>query len=118
LFPGREVLDVSDSGGDGSGDGRDDAGSDGDGRVDVPVDVEDALTQLLAEAAAAARRRDVDDVTAIVDTVETVTRNKVPAGFVRERLLYGCRRVERLADDEPLVAAEYLEAMERLVEVR
>jgi hypothetical protein len=115
LSPGREVPDVSGSGGDGSEDGRDEAG-DGDGRVDVPADVESALTQLLAEAAAAARRRDVDDVTAIVGTVETVTRNKVPAGFVRERLLYGCRRVERLADDEPLVAAEYLEAMERLVE--
>jgi hypothetical protein len=100
------------------GDGDDDDGDSGSDGVagDLPADVEAALTQLLSEAAVAARRRDVDDVTAIVDTVETVTRNKVPAGRVRERLLHGCRRVDRLASDEPLVAAAYLEAMERLVD--
>ena len=115
---------MSDSGEDGSEDGRDDRVEDDTGnehvdeesRADLPADVEAALTQLLAEAAAAARHRDVDDVVAIVDTVETVTRNKVPAGFVHERLRYGCRRVDRLVADEPLVAAEYLEAMERLVD--
>ncbi len=110
---------MSDSGEDGRDDRvEDDTGDDQTdeaSRATLPADVEAALTQLLAEAAAAARHRDVDDVVAIVDTVETVTRNKVPAGFVRERLLYGCRRVDRLVADEPLVAAEYLQAMERLV---
>lgn len=91
-----------------SGDG-DDVG------VDLPADVEATLTQLLAEAAAAARRREGEAVSAIVDTVETVVRNKVPAGLLCERLEHGCASVERLAVDEPLVAAEYLDAMERLV---
>jgi hypothetical protein len=82
---------------------------------DLPADVEETLAQLLAEAAAAARRRDVDETSALVDTVETVSRNKVPAERLRDRLLYGCRAVDRLVADEPLVAAEYLEAMARLV---
>jgi hypothetical protein len=89
--------------------GRSDAGT------DLPADVEATLGQLLAEAAAAARRREVDEVTAIVDTVETVVRTKVPAGDLRERLEHGCTTVERLVADEPLVAAEYLNAMERRV---
>ena len=86
------------------------------GEHDLPADVEATLSQLLAEAAAAARRRDVDEVSALVDTVETVSENKVPAAALRERLLHGCRVVGRLAADEPLVAAEYLEAMARLVD--
>ena len=83
--------------------------------IDLPADVEATLTQLLAEAAAAARRREGEAVSAIVDTVETVVRNKVPAGLLSERLEHGCASVERLVVDEPLVAAEYLDAMERLV---
>jgi hypothetical protein len=83
--------------------------------VDLPADVEVTLTQLLAEAAAAARTRDVEEVEAMVDTVRTVVRNKVPQEALRDRLLHGCRAVDRLVVDEPLVAAEYLEAMERLV---
>jgi hypothetical protein len=106
---------VVDRGRDGGADDGDDSDRDS-GGVDLPADVEATLTQLLAEAAADARLRDVEAVVAIVDTVETVTRNKVPPGPVRERLLHGCRRVDRLVGDEPLVAAEYLEAMERLVD--
>ena len=83
--------------------------------ADLPADVEATLTQLLAEAAAAARTRDVEEVEAIVDTVRTVVRNKVPQERLRGRLLHGCRAVDRLVADEPLVAAEYLEAMARLV---
>jgi hypothetical protein len=83
--------------------------------VDLPADVEATLTQLLAESAAAARTCDVEEVEAIVDTVRTVVRNKVPQEALRDRLLHGCRAVDRLVVDEPLVAAEYLEAMERLV---
>ena len=87
-----------------------------DGGTDLPADVDAALTQLLAKAAADARCHEVDAVIAIIDTVETVTQNKVPDKETRERLLHGCRRVRRLAEDEPLVAAEYLQSMERLVD--
>jgi hypothetical protein len=83
---------------------------------DLPADVEATLGQLLTEAAAAARRREADEASALVETVETVTKNKVPADSVRERLLHGCTAVDRLVADEPLVAAEYLSAMARLVE--
>ncbi|WP_380675131.1 hypothetical protein [Salinigranum sp. GCM10025319] len=111
--------DSADDGTDGdSGEGTDrndgvDADTNGD--ADLPADVEATLAQLLAEAAGAARRRDIEEVTAVVDTVETVSRNKVPAGDLRERLEHGCATVDRLVADEPLVAAEYLDAMERLV---
>lgn len=95
---------------------RDGPGSEDTTGADLPADVDAALTQLLSKAAADARRHEVDAVIAIVDTVETVTENKIPDGQVRERLLHGCRQVRRLAADEPLVAAEYLHSMERLVE--
>jgi hypothetical protein len=109
--------------------GHDDAGDDADDEraesdadadtggvgVDLPTDVEDTLTQLLAEGAASARRHDPDEVSAVIDTVSTVATNKLPAGDLRDRLLHGCATVDRLAADEPLVAAEYLDAMERLV---
>jgi hypothetical protein len=104
----REVATVSDRERD-----RDEPGESG---ADLPADVEATLLQLLAAAAADARCRDVDAVTAVVDTVSTVSRNKLPDGVLRDRLLHGCRRVDRLVADEPLVAAEYLEAMERLVD--
>jgi hypothetical protein len=45
-----------------------------------------------------------------------VTTNKGPAGDLKARLRHGCRRVERLAADEPLVAAAYCDAMRRRVE--
>ena len=83
--------------------------------VDLPADVETTLVQLLSEATEAAKARNLDEVSAIVDTVETVSRNKVPDDTLREQLVHGCTAVERLAADEPLVAAGYLEAMERLV---
>jgi hypothetical protein len=92
-----------------------DPDTDTDGGVDLPADVEATLAQLLAEAAGAARRRETEEVRAVVDTVGTVARNKVPAGDLRERLEHGCATVDRLVADEPLVAAEYLDAMERLV---
>ncbi|WP_152040874.1 hypothetical protein [Salinigranum salinum] len=108
--------DARDETGAGAGAG---AGAGNDDRIgtdaDLPADVEATLTQLLAEAAAAARTRDVEEVEAIVETVRTVVRNKIPQEALRDRLLHGCRAVDRLVVDEPLVAAEYLEAMERLV---
>ena len=96
-------------------DRTDDADPDANVDADLPADVEATLTQLLAEAAGAARRREAEEVRAVVDTVGTVARTKVPAGDLRERLEHGCATVDRLVADEPLVAAEYLDAMERLV---
>jgi hypothetical protein len=111
--PGDDAgADDADGADDGSG-GDGDTGADPD--IDLPADVEATLAQLLTEGGAAARRRDVTEVSAIVDTVETVARNKLPPGDLRDRLVHGCAAVERLAADEPLVAAEYLDAMERLV---
>jgi hypothetical protein len=97
-----------------SGHGTDDDGA-GAADRDLPADVEATLTQLLGSAADHARERDVESVRSLVDTVERVARNKVPEGPLRDRLLYGCATADRLAPDEPLVAAEYFEAMARLV---
>lgn len=94
---------------------------------DLPADVESVLSQLLAEAATAAEGGDVDTVGRVVDTVATVTTNKVPESPLRERLLFGCDAVDRLIGgvdpDDPLapargaVAAEYLRGMaDRVVE--
>lgn len=83
---------------------------------DLPSDVEATLSQLLSEAATAARSRDRETLDAVMESVETVTTNKVPAGDLKARLRHGCRRVERLAADEPLVAAAYCDAMRRRVE--
>lgn len=83
--------------------------------TDLPPDVEDALAQLLDEAAGAARARDRETLDAALSSVETLTANKVPEGDLRARLRHGCRRVDRLGDDEPLVAAAYCEAMRRRV---
>lgn len=88
---------------------------------DLPADVESVLSQLLAEAATAAEDGDVDTVVRVVDTVATVTTNKVPEGRLRERLLFGCQAVRRqivgVDPDSPFastrgaVAAEYLRRM-------
>jgi hypothetical protein len=83
--------------------------------VDLPADVEATLTQLLSEAAAAARNRETGDVSAVVDTVGTVARNKLPPCELRDQLEHGCAAVQQVVADEPLVAAEYLDAMERRV---
>ena len=82
---------------------------------DLPPDVKSTLSQLLAEAAEAARTRDRETLEAVMESVETVTENKVPESELKERLRYGCGAVERVADDEPLVAAAYCEAMRRRV---
>lgn len=83
--------------------------------TDLPTDVADALAQLLEEAAAAARARDRETLDALLSSVERVTTNKVPEGELKAQLRHGCRRVDRLGDDEPLVAAAYCEAMRRRV---
>lgn len=80
--------------------------------LDLPADVEATLTQLLAEGADAAEAGDDDTVAAVVGTVESVTRNKVPECDLRDRVLFGCETVQELLDDPDLaVAAGYLRAM-------
>lgn len=91
--------------------------------LDLPADVETTLAQLLAEGADAAEAGDGDTVAAIVGTVNSVTRNKVPDSELRSRLLFGCEAVRRLLDDpDPSaatarmhVAAGYLRAMRERV---
>ena len=83
--------------------------------TDPPPDVRDALRQLLAEAAAAARERDAGTADDILDTVARVAENKLPESDLRGRLLFGVERARGLAADEPLVAAEYCRAMRDLL---
>ncbi|MFC6989114.1 hypothetical protein ACFQJD_11085 [Haloplanus sp. GCM10025708] len=84
--------------------------------TDLPSAVRDRLLELLAEASDAARERREADVRTALDDVERLVRKSVDDEALAERLAHGCRAVEGLVDDEPLVAAEYLDAMERLVD--
>lgn len=77
--------------------------------------VRDRLAKRLDEASDAARERRQTDVRAALDDVERLTREGVDDELLAERLAHGRQAVERLVDDEPLVAAEYLDAMGRLV---
>lgn len=83
---------------------------------ELPPDVRATLTQLLESAAEDARTRDADSVRERLRRVETVTDTEIPAGSGKERLRHGVRQVRRTVETEPLVAAEYLAAMRRLVE--
>jgi hypothetical protein len=83
---------------------------------DLSDDVRARLTRLLDEAAVAARARDEEALVDAIDAVVGVTADDVPEGDLRAQLRHGCRRVDRLAEDEPLVAAAYCEAMRRRVE--
>lgn len=83
---------------------------------ELPPDVRATLAQALEEAAADARTRDADSVRTRVRRVETVTEEDVPAGSGKDRLRHGIRQVRKTVESEPLVAAEYLTAMRRLVE--
>ncbi|MFC7098643.1 hypothetical protein [Halobaculum marinum] len=80
---------------------------------DLPADVEVALVQLVESARVAVREGRTDEALAAVGTAETVAANKLPEGDRRERLLHGCGRVADLADADPAVASEYLDAMRR-----
>lgn len=82
---------------------------------DLPVDVRDTLAQLFAEAGKAARERRTETALAALSTASTVVENKVPESDRKQRLAHGCERARATVADEPLVAAEYCEAMrERL----
>lgn len=79
--------------------------------AEVPEDVRSTLIQLSTEAAERARDGNREAVLQILGTIETVTRNKLPAGDLQDRLLHGCAAVRQVAGHEPLVAAEYLDSM-------
>jgi len=84
---------------------------------DVPSDVQSVLEQLLSEGEAAIRAGDTDTAREVIETVERVSRNKLPEGELRAQLLHGCRAVtDALAPAEGVeseVAAEYVRAMGR-----
>ncbi|WP_435063918.1 hypothetical protein [Halobaculum sp. EA56] len=82
-------------------------------RDDLPADVEAALAQLIASARESLRAGDRGEALASVDTAETVAATELPDGDRRDRLLHGCARVADLAEADPSVAAEYLDAMRR-----
>lgn len=84
--------------------------------ADLPSDVRATLAQLFAEAAEAIAERRTTEGLSAVGTARTVATNKVPDEALRGRLRHGCARVEELAADEPLVAAEYCRKMRDLVE--
>lgn len=79
--------------------------------TDLPATDPPTLAQLFAEAREHAREREVDAVEALLANARATIDEEVPPGPRRERLLFGCDRVENLVADEPLVAAEYLQAL-------
>ncbi|MFC6824827.1 hypothetical protein [Halopelagius fulvigenes] len=83
---------------------------------ELPPDVRATLARLFEEAAEDARTREGESVRTRLETVEAVTDEEVPPGAGKERLRHGCAQVRKTVENEPLVAAEYLQAMRRLVD--
>lgn len=88
-------------------------------RSDRPADddeggVEAALERALIEASDRARERDAGGVRARIERVDRRV-DELDDEELADRLRHGCDAVRRLADDEPLVAAAYLDAMRRRV---
>lgn len=79
--------------------------------TDLPATDPPTLAQLFAEAREHAREHEVDAVEALLANARATIDEELAPGPHRERLLFGCDRVENLVDDEPLVAAEYLQAL-------
>ncbi|ADQ66949.1 hypothetical protein C499_04294 [Halogeometricum borinquense DSM 11551] len=82
---------------------------------ELPADVRTSLLALLDRGADAARERDERTVEGVVDSVETLAHHEVSDDEIRMMLLHGCRRANETMIAEPLVTAEYLEAMARLI---
>jgi len=82
----------------------------------LPPDVYAVLDQLIDAADAAIEAGDDDTARSAIDSVATVTENKVPAGPQQAHLEHCCGTVtELLADDETgndVIAREYLRAMD------
>lgn len=85
---------------------------------EVPSDVHAVLTQLLRASQTAVRADDLATVDQAIETVETVSTNKLPAGDRRARLLHGCTEVRSTLDERDCEATmAYLAAMERRLHV-
>lgn len=81
----------------------------------LPADVRAVLAQLLDEAESSAAAGEYDVARALLDTVETVVRNKVPDPDERERLLAGCSTVRNTLEADDETASGYLRSMRRRV---
>ena len=82
----------------------------------LPADVRDVLAQLLKEADECLSAAEYGVVYDILDTVETVIRNKVPDTEERERLLGGCSTVRSTLEVDNETASGYLLSMRRRVQ--
>ncbi|SDY40367.1 hypothetical protein [Halobellus clavatus] len=82
----------------------------------LPPDVQAALTQLLDAAATHVAEGEPERADELLDTVESVTANKVPTDAERERLLRGCETVRATLEVDDETAEGYLRAMRRRVD--
>ncbi|SEO72701.1 hypothetical protein SAMN04487948_104392 [Halogranum amylolyticum] len=82
----------------------------------LPTEIRSALAHHLSKATADAREGDAEAAADHVESVESVTREGVPSGQLRDRLLHGCAEVDDLVETDPETATEYLRSMERLLE--
>ena len=81
----------------------------------LPADVRAVLAQLLEAASDSVAAAEYEAVRDMLDTVETVVRNKVPDPDERERLLTGCATVRDTLGSDDDTAVEYLRSMRRRV---
>lgn len=83
---------------------------------DVPADARSVLSQLIGETRERLREWDDEQALETLETIETVSRNKLPDGDRRDRLLHGCDRTRATLADDPETAMAYLRAMEDVIE--
>jgi hypothetical protein len=81
----------------------------------LPPDVREVLAQLLSEADEFVAAGEYDVVRELLDTVETVVRNKVPDSGERERLLAGAATVRESLGADDDTASGFLRSMRRRV---
>ncbi|WP_224268632.1 hypothetical protein [Haloprofundus salinisoli] len=84
--------------------------------TDRSPDVHAVLTQLLDETHEHVRAGNSETAQELVETGETVTKNELPDGPLRARLLHGWAELPSLVDHDPAVATEYLRSMRRLLD--
>ncbi|WP_313690811.1 hypothetical protein [Halorarum halobium] len=84
--------------------------------TDHPPGVHTALGHLVADAREHAASGETAAMLDALDVLGDVCRTELREGSLRDRLLFGCSRVEYHADADPEVAVEYLRAMGRLLE--
>lgn len=79
----------------------------------VDTDADAALARLFDVAREAVRDGRVDDALAAVESADRLARADLPDGDRASVLRHGCARVADLAEADPAVATEYLDAMGR-----